>query len=248
MKGGFCLRIAIIDDLTDCRASLAECLQRYFQEYYGDDNLLIDEFESGEQFIAKFSPDSYDLISIDQYMDGLSGMDTAHKIRTIDALTALVFVTKSREHAIDSYGVRASGYLVKPFTYEEFKAAFKLIRLEKIRSARYFLLEEEKILLREILWCDQDGHYTLIHTNRRGVLRIRSPFSELEEILSVYSQFLTCYRGCIVNLEHVERVSDVGTFLLNNGEKISFSQRDRKKIEALYYAWLFRQEREADLL
>lgn len=242
------MRIAIIDDLAKSRVLLTDCLYRYLQEYYAGDTTLIDEFESGEQFLTHFSLKNYDLIFIDQYMDGLSGMETAHKIRMTDSLTALVFVTTSKDHAVDSYGVRASGYLVKPFSYEDFEATMKLARVEKIRSAQFFLFEDKKILLREILWCNQDGHYTQIHTVKRGILRFRSPFLELEEMLSAYSQFLTCYRSCIVNLEHVDRVDEMDTFLLDNGEKILFSQRERKKIEAAYHAWLFRQEREENLL
>lgn len=242
------MRISIVDDLAECRETLTKCLLQYFREHYAGDTPLIDEFESGEDFLARFSHEAYDLIFIDQYMDGLSGMDTARKIRMEDPLTALVFVTTSREHAVDSYGVRASGYLVKPFTYEAFEATMELAGVEKIRAVRFFRLEDEKILLREILWCDRDGHYTLIHTDRRGVLRFRAPFAELEEILSAYPQFLPCYRGCLVNLERVDRVGEIDTFLLDSGESVLFSQRDRKKIETAYHAWLFHREREDGLL
>lgn len=242
------MHISIIDDLAQCRVALAECLWRYFREHYAGDTPLIEEFESGEDFLARFSPEAYDLIFIDQYMNGLSGMEIARKIRMADSLTTLVFVTASREHAVDSYGVRASGYLVKPFTYEEFEMTMELAGMEKIRAARFFLLKGEKVLLREILWCDRDGHYTLIHTDRRGILRFRVPFTELEEILSTYSQFLSCYRGCVVNLERVDRVGKIDAFLLDNGEKVLFSQRNRKKIETVYHAWLFLKEREDDLL
>lgn len=234
--------------MAECRELLGEFLRRYFREHYAGDTPSIAEFESGEDFLAHFCPETFDLIFIDQYMDRLSGMDTARKIRTTDPLTALVFVTTSREHAVDSYGVRASGYLVKPFTYEAFESMMDLAGMENIRAARFFQLEDEKILLREILWCDRDGHYTQIHTEKRGVLRFRAPFAELEEILSAYTQFLTCYRGCVVNLERVDRIGDTDAFLLDSGETIMFSQRDRKKIESAYHAWLFRQQREDDLL
>lgn len=242
------MRISIVDDLAECREALTECLLRYFRVHYAGETPLIDKFESGDDFLSRFFPETYDLILIDQYMNGLSGMDTARKIRLADPLAVLVFVTTSREHAVDSYSVRASGYLVKPFTYEAFEATVELAGVEKIRSARFFRLQDEKIFLREIFWCDRDGHYTQIHTARRGVLRFRTPFAELEEILSPYPQFLHCYRGCVINLERVNRIDEIDTFLLDSGEQILFSQRNRKKIETAYHTWLFRRTREDDFL
>lgn len=81
---------------------------------------MVDEFSSGEALLERFAPAAYDLIFLDQFMEGLSGLDTARRIRARDNLVPLVFVTTSRDHAIDSFGVRACGYLVKPFADEDF--------------------------------------------------------------------------------------------------------------------------------
>ena len=74
----------------------------------------LDEFESGTRFLDAFRPQVYDVIFIDQYMEGMSGMDTAREIRKLDEEAAIIFVTTSSDHAVDSYGVRASGYLINP--------------------------------------------------------------------------------------------------------------------------------------
>ena len=42
-----------------------------------------------------------------------------------------------------------------------------LAGLDKVRSARFIRMEEEKILLHEILWCDRDEHYIQVHTDKR---------------------------------------------------------------------------------
>lgn len=242
------MRIAIIDDLATCRTELRGCLALYFDKHYTGELPIVEEFKSGEEFLDRFAPETYDLIFLDQYMDGLSGLDTARKIREVEPLTALVFVTISREHAVDSYGVRASGYLVKPFDYKSFETTMELCGVEKIRSARFLRVENEKILLREILWCDQEGHYIQIHTDRRGALRFRVPFAEFWQTLAQYPQFLLCYKGCAVNLERVERMGEIDAFFLDTGGKVLFSQRDRKSIAAAYHGWLFRREREDELL
>ena len=75
-----------------------------------------------------------------------------------------------------SYGVRACGYLLKPYLYEDFARTMDLAGLDKVRSARFIRMEEEKILLHEILWCDRDEHYIQVHTDKRGILRFRNSF------------------------------------------------------------------------
>ena len=76
-------------------------------------------------------------------------MDTAREIRKLDEEAALIFVTTSCDHAVDSYGVRACGYLIKPFTYEAFGETMRLARLEKIMNARFIALGDDRILLRK---------------------------------------------------------------------------------------------------
>lgn len=241
------MRAAIIDDMELCREDLRGCLHRYFNEHYAGEAPDVADFENGEDFLSGFTPGAWDIVFIDQYMDGLSGVETARKIREKDALAALVFVTTSQSHAVESYGVRACGYLVKPYNYGDFTKTMELAGVEKIRNARFISVERERVLLREILWCDREAHYTQIHTDGRGVLRFRVPFGELAGLLSPYPQFLPCYKGCIVNAERVERMDGLD-FVMDAGGKVPFAQREKKRLEGLYHAWLFQREREEALL
>lgn len=241
------MKAAIIDDLFQCREEIRQFLCRYLDETYTGEIPTIAEFTNGTDFLSGFSKDDYDIIFIDQYMNGLNGLDTARAIRELDKLVPLVFVTTSRDHAIDSYEVRACGYLVKPYRYEEFKRTMELAGLEKIRIARFICIEQEKILLREILWCSQDNHYVQIHTSRRGILRFRLSFYKFTSLLAGYPQFLICYKGCMVNMERVKHIDGLN-FMMDTGDSIPFSQRDRKKMEAAYHSYIFQLEREGDLL
>lgn len=240
------MKAAIIDDLSLCRDELRDCLLRYLTETYAGETPAIDEFESGAEFLSRFEPGAYDLIFIDQYMDGLSGLDTARKIREQDELAALVFVTTSRDHAIESYRVRACGYLVKPLKYGDFMQTMEVIRLKKIRNAQFIRVADSRFLLREILWCGQDDHYVEVHTKKRGIRRFRIPFGEFSAQLVPYPQFLTCYKGCIVNMDRVARIDGLD-FVMDTGERVPFSGRDRKKIETLFEEYLFQREREDEL-
>ena len=58
---------------------------------------------------------------------------------------------------------------------------------------------------------------------------------------------MTCYKGCIVNAERVERI-DALAFLMDNGASVPFAQREKKTLEGLYSSYLFQREREDALL
>lgn len=240
------MKAAVVDDIRQCRNEIRDCLNRYLDENYAGESPIIEEFESGEEFLSRFTPEAYDIIFIDQYMEGLSGISTAEKIREKDELVAVVFVTTSLDHAIDSFSVRACGYLVKPFSYEKFEKTMELAHLVKIRNARFIRVEQSKLLLREILWCDRAEHYALVHTEKRGVLRFRIPFAELTEALSPYPYFVSCYKSCIVNLEQVERIEGL-FFFMNSGDKVQFSAQRKKEMETLFDKYTFQREREDGL-
>lgn len=241
------MNIAIIDDLTACREEIQISLHRFFSEHYEEEPLHIMEYSSGEEFLPVLQREVFDLIFIDQYMQGVSGIETARKIRQEDDLVSLVFITTSRDHAIESYQVKAGGYLLKPFSYVDFETTMAMLDIARLKNARSISVQDEKILLREILWCDMEGHYVQVHTLHRGILRYRIPFSTAADKLLEYPQFLTCYKGCIVNLDQVERLNELD-FLMKNGEKALFSKRDRKEIESYYHTYLFHKAREEELL
>lgn len=241
------MKIAVIDDRESCREEIKNYFSRYLTEQCGGEKIQAEDFISGEDFLYRFIPNSYDIIFIAQFMSGMTGIETAREIRKRDALVSLIFVTTSRDFAIDSYGVQACGYLVKPYTYQDFINTLNAARIEKIRRARFIRIEQDSVLLREILWCDSDGHYSRIHSDRKGLIRYRLTFAELAEKLSAYPQFLTCYKGCIINLERTDRMNDQN-FVLDDGTPIPFAKRERKKLAAAYHQYLFQREREDDLL
>ena len=237
------MKIAIMDDLLECRIEIHNCLNRFFRSHNINETLSVTEFANGEDFLSVFQNENFDLIFIDQYMQGTSGMETAKQIRQKDTMTILVFITTSRDHAIESYEVKASGYLLKPFSYAEFERTMLLLDLARLRNTRYITVLDDKLLLREILWCDMDRHYVCFHTQHRYILRYRISFSSAADKLLEFPQFLSCYKGCIVNLDHVIRLEDT-YFILSNNENIPFSKRDRKRIEQTYHNYLFQTTRE----
>lgn len=236
------MNIAIIDDCTaDC-----ELIAKYIREYLAGHSIdlpaSIRTFESGENFLHNFIQNFYDIIFVDYYMNSLSGLDTAHIIRQTDRTALIIFTTASRDFAIESYGVKASGYLVKPISYEDFSGLLSMLDIKKLKNRQFIEItsgyDTVRIPLNNITYCDISGHYVQIHTLSFGICRSRMTFMALCNILNQYSEFLICYRGCIVNMNHIDHMDDL-TFFMDCGERIYLNRKNHNEVLKVYYEFLF---------
>lgn len=150
------LRIGICDDSAAARLSLRSALGRLVP------GCLPYEFSSGEGLLSWLEkhPNAMDLLFLDIEMDGASGMDTAHTIRSRDSRLLIVFVTGYPDYVFDGYTVRALDYLLKP------------IRTDKLASVL--------ARAREQLTDDAPELFTLRNTD--GIFRVPK-----REILYFYS-------------------------------------------------------------
>lgn len=242
------MNIAILDDLSSDREKAASCLLTYFSIHPIIDTVHICEFESGEAFLKDYNPGAYQFIIIDYYMNGMSGLDTAVKIRARDDSAILIFITTSRDYAIDGYRVKASGYLLKPFSYADLEELMLLVDMKKIRDEQIIEIDtgngHVKVLLNDIIYCDITGHYTQIHTQNMGLLRFRMAFSTLAGLLSPYKNFLPCYRGCIINMKKVIRIEEL-SFCMENGGRIPFRKKEQALLMKQYTDFLFEKVRKS---
>ena len=107
------MNIAIVDDRKTDSDRLVGFIDTYAEQHrlqWG----AMDRFSSGEEFLGAFTAGKYDLIFLDIYMDGITGMETAKRIRRADHGCRIIFITTSPEFAVESYDVSASFYLLKP--------------------------------------------------------------------------------------------------------------------------------------
>lgn len=242
------MNIAIIEDLPADRQLADEYLDTYFSSSFPGLMIHIDSFSSGEEFLESFAPRNYDLIFIDYYLNDLSGLETARQIRLTDQQAVLIFTTASRDCAVDGYRVKASGYLLKPFTYEQFAETLSLIDIRQLKE-RQFLeiangMETIKIIVTDIIYCDISGHYTQIHTKSSGLKRIRMPFAEIVRLLEPFPEFLSCYRGCLINMDYIRRMENL-TFIMEDGERIPFRKKEQAQIMDAYTNFLFCKVRDS---
>ena len=110
------IRIALIDDNPSDINIGKHYVDTYFQNRPDAANMeiSISSYMDGPSFLADFRPDDFDLILLDIYMPAMEGMEVAREVRRLDESVKIIFLTTSREHALEGYKVFASGYILKP--------------------------------------------------------------------------------------------------------------------------------------
>ena len=113
------MKIAIVDDNEDDRKRLQEEITKICDNKSRKD-FEITEFFSGEDFINLIVKNEnkkyFDIVFLDIYMNGITGIETAKKLRETDNQSKIIFITTSNEFASESYEVKAYEYLIKTFS------------------------------------------------------------------------------------------------------------------------------------
>ena len=175
-------------------------------------------------------------------MGTMTGMDAARKLRDAKDTAALIFITSSDAYAVESYDVQASYYLMKPFDPEKLCRILSTIQLRQSQNSRYIELISDrtpvKIPVRSILYVDTYHNAIQVHTTDAGIIRSYMTFQKFEEILDGMKCFLSCYRGCIVNMDHIEEITGEG-FLMDSKELVTVRKRGSNAIKKAYLEYLF---------
>ena len=238
-KGDLPMKTALIDDLPEEIVRLKNLLLK------GTDHFRlaeeeIDVFKSGEKFLEHFQPGRYDLIFFDIFMDGISGVDAALKVRETDERAHIVFITTSNDYASESYAVRADYYLLKPYTDEQARELIDLIMPRVFRTVSTLTLPDgTEMPVDSIVYTEYGGHYAYIHSKNGRVHRIRMGYAELEDALCRFDSFMSCYKGVIVNFDYVENIKG-DVLLLKNKDTVPMSRRKTAEIKAAFADYSFR--------
>ena len=136
------MRIAIVDDLAAERALLKDRLEQQLHRRNVQADIL--EYESGETFLEAARKAPFTAAFLDIYMDGMTGMEAAKKLRKTDTDCLLVFTTTSTDHALEGFQVRALHYLVKPFTEADIDALTDELLARVPQPDKYMELKVER--------------------------------------------------------------------------------------------------------
>ena len=234
--------IALCDDNAKDRAGLAEAVRTILDERRLEAELR--EFPSGEALLAAMDKEPFSICFLDIFMEGVSSVAVARRIRQAGTLTAIVFTTSSPEYMADGFAVGAVHYLVKPFTREAVATALERC-LYLVGEAERFVeivvdREPRRVLLSKVHWAESWSNACTLHLEDKDL----STWLSLEELTALLDdpRFLRCQRSYLVNLDHVIGMKG-SEFLLNDGTLVPVSREGRAAMKAKYERYLFEKAR-----
>lgn len=240
------MNIAIIDDVQEEIKELTDTLG---QQLSSLDHMeyQLHTYHSGEEFLSDWTSNNFDLIILDIFMDKLTGIDVARKVRETDKYVPLVFCTTSNEFASESYELNAHFYLHKPYSKDQIKTMLSRLNISQLEERHAITLPDgQNVILRSIRYTEYSNHVLIIHTRKNEDIRVYMSQSKAEEILCAYPYFLVCTKGIIVNLYEVENLKK-DQIHLTGGITLPVSRRRAKDVQDQFAAFTFdRMRREAD--
>ncbi|HWZ61789.1 MAG TPA: LytTR family DNA-binding domain-containing protein [Steroidobacteraceae bacterium] len=248
------MRAIIVDDEAAARKVLRErCATEQDIEVVG-------EYADAESALAGLRAAAADVIFLDVKMGRVSGMQLAQALGPTYA-PLIVFVTAFDRYALQAFEVNAADFLLKPFDRERFRSMLRRVRERHAarHSASYQIaaatlaelqrLSQTRLEARPRLLAENDGglhmvdvaQIELVTADRNYVVltvgnetfHARSTLIQAEE--SMRSQpMLQINRSCLVNVNHVRRVSRTArgdyAFVLSGGATVTSSERYRPKV------------------
>lgn len=235
------MQIAICDDLKAERNTLREYIDSYSCAEVLD--YVIEEFENAESLLAEIKRGqvSPDILFMDIYMDGMSGMEAVKLLKAEGFLGAVVFITTSESHAVESYKIMADGYLVKPYSRDDFNQNFKRAIgscLERFKTVSFLCDRLQfRVFLKDLQYVEAAMRGSLLHVKGETISTTKS-LTDFAGELTTEDCFLRCHRGCIVNLNYVARVED-DHILMKDGAKAPLTIKDKPSIKKAVFDYFF---------
>lgn len=232
-------KIAICEDSLIDREILKSALHQYFREIHEDVEII--EYTSAETMASDveegYADGGVELLFLDIFMEGLNGMQAAHKLRELGSKVAIVFLTASPDFAIESYEVQAEGYLLKPF--DETKLRELLSRILKTERKRRIAVKVGRQFrypyTDEIIYIESSGHTIKIHQKDGTELSVLEKLNDIEKRINE-KRFLRCNQSYLVNMDFIKNVDDT-SFILQDKTRIPIRVRGKKDVLDVYNAY-----------
>lgn len=194
------MKIAVCDDERVFREQIAKCIYRVSIDFD------IDDFSSGDDLIN--SENDYDIIFLDIDMPGISGIETAEKLRERGSEAEIIFLTSHIEYVYEAFKVRAFRFLQKPVDQEKFDEAFRNAVANcsvKEKIVIDFRGTVKEMFADNIVYVESSGDGTFVHDMRGNYFPSSASLKEWSEKLAD-NMFFRIHKTYLISLKHVVSV------------------------------------------
>ncbi|MCM1045086.1 MAG: LytTR family DNA-binding domain-containing protein [Candidatus Gastranaerophilales bacterium] len=243
--------IALCDDEAAELDKTEQMLRKYEKTHTVE--FLTQRFENAEDLLYQVKETGYepDFILMDIYLPEKMGIQAAKELRDMGSGGKIIFLTTSKEHALEAFGVDAAQYLVKPVSDAVlFPVLDRLLEHAEDMRKRYLLLRVDgkikRIAVDHIAYCEAQGKRQYLHFVDGGQCLLRITMTEIYEMLSRYEEFVRVGIAYIVNLGHVDSFN-ARELQMDDGRRIYLPRGAYQPLRERYFAYYCGEEKELNI-
>lgn len=190
----------------------------------------------------------FDVFLLDILMPGLNGIELGQELRRSNPMAPILYLTTSRDFALESYRTEAMGYLLKPVDKGElFRSLDRAAAHCALERARVVAVQVEdgvrRVFYDELVSAEAHRRTILFYLADGQVIPSagrKLKFAQLWEELQGDGRFLLLRRGCLVNMDRVQWIGE-GELELTDGRSLSLPRDRRGELRRRYLDYCHRQ-------
>jgi len=229
------LRIAICDDSAEDR----EAIRAALTDYMNTRDILaeVEVFPCVEDFLTASCDAPFDLYLLDIVMPQLNGLQVAKELHRFQEHAPVVYFSTSKDYALEAYGVQALGYVVKPWTREQFDGTMDLVFDAVGKKDEVFVMFKTQDGLRRFdiskivcVTVSKTANFKTIHFCDGETIDVRMTLDAIMDACRGFSgkgrvQLFADGRYALVNLYRVRSISEE-TVTFDNGDSLMIHHKN----------------------
>ena len=237
------IRLAICDDEVQCLDSTRRMIEQWSERC--SIPVQIGCFDNGDALLQSIRRTRTDIVFLDIMMSLLNGMDTAREIREIDKAVKIVFLTSSPEFALESYSVKANGYILKPFSDKQLSEVLNDCTAALEEKSEHLLLKStdgyHKIHLHEIEYIEAQNKNVIFFLRSGRSLTSTEHLRVFENKFLTKDGFFKCHRSYIISMSQVNSFSQ-SEIKMKSGGCVPIARGSGKAFQNAYFSFMFNEK------
>lgn len=239
-------KIAICDDEQQEIETAKKNLQLYLASH-PELNAEVYEYTSAMELLSQIeNQGKFDILLMDIFLPGIHGIEAARQLREDKNNCQIIFLTTSRDYAVEAFAVNAVHYILKPYSVPDFfdamdKAVGKAAENDKqylkiINRGNVYALD-----LKAVLYVESINHSQFVYSLTDPPIELRTTMGELFETLSNTGyDFYRVGKAYIVNLKQIRQIS-AKEMVFNGGKCLPVPRGAFNNLKNEYMLALFKE-------
>ena len=237
------LKIAVCDDSRELLEKVEKDLHEY--ESVRSTPVTVHTYTNAVDLLDGLKKTDYDILILDIIMPGFTGMQAAHEIRKFNEEIKIIFLTSSKEFAIESYSVGAYYYLLKPVLNEKLFSVLDKV-VSEITSKQescviYTHMGIVNIPFAKIECLEVYNKHLVFHLSDGSTKETRGALTDYENVFLERKEFLKIHRSYILNMDYIHSI-EAGEITTYSGKIFPVSRLLAKDIKEHYMNYMFTKE------